>query len=46
MLSTHGPPTRELSFPAVPAGRESPHPIEEVTVISAIETMDIALVIG
>jgi hypothetical protein len=46
MLSTHGPPTKELSFPAVPAGRESPQPIQDVIVISATETMDNDLIIA
>ena len=44
MLFTHGPPTKELSFAAVPAGRESPQPINDVTAISAVETMDKDLV--
>jgi hypothetical protein len=46
MLFTHGPPTKELSFPAVPAGRESPHPIQDVIAISATETMDNDLIIA
>jgi hypothetical protein len=45
-LFAHGPPTKELSFPAVPAGRESPQPIQGVIVISAIETMDNDLIIA
>jgi hypothetical protein len=46
MLFTHGPPTKELSFPAVPAGRESPQPIQDVTVISTIATTDNDLTIA
>ena len=46
MLSTQGPPTKELSFPAVPAGRESPQPTEDVTVISTIAAMDNDLIIA
>lgn len=46
MFSTHGPPTKELSFPAVPGGRESPQPIQDASVISAIETMDNDLIIA
>jgi len=46
MFSTHGPPTRELSFAAVPAGRESPQPIQDVIAISVIETMDNDLTIA
>jgi hypothetical protein len=46
MLFTHGPPTKELSFPAVPAGRESPQPIQDVIVISAVATMDNDLIIA
>lgn len=46
MLAMHGPPTKVLSFPAVPAGRESPQPIQDVIAISVIETMYSHLVIA
>ena len=46
MLSKHGPPTKELSLPTVPAGRESPQPIQDSIAISVMETMDNHLVIG
>lgn len=46
MFSTHGPPTRELSFPAVPAGRESPQPIHDIAAISDMEAMDNPLIIA
>jgi hypothetical protein len=46
MLTKHGPPTKELSFPAVPAGRESPQPAEDTIAISVIETMDNDLIIA
>jgi len=46
MLFRHEPPTKELSFPAVPAGRESPQPIQDVIAISVIETMDNDLTIA
>jgi hypothetical protein len=46
VLSAQGPPTKELSFPAVPLGRESPQPSPNVIVISTNERTGTHLMTG